>query len=306
MNFPWVSEAWTEPIGQNLYASALLLVGQAFLLILKLAYKKRNTPLLISLLHWVALVITPAAIFLYSLLNAKTDRIYFLVFSVSLVPLFWSLLGKSRLILARVADLEPRINRLTRLGIYDAVLEPHVDDYKEFLDRTVSDFALLGIGAEKLTRDFETFRLMVTRCGTPSKPVRLLLVFPDAEWLREGAQRRGLGQSSFREIQIASLKKIACVRHEFRGHVEVRFYRAKPIFRMLFSNHRECWFGHYTDSVSQTGTNEYMDRSNSNIVVAAPEGKPPDLEFFGALTHYFDDAWERAKGDTWDFKTWIT
>ena len=309
MSYPWVPDSWVEPVSQNLYASLILIVVQSIAVMvwrgLAWGYRNRGAPKFVTLFGWLTLALVPLTLLAIGLREENVSRIQFAAFALSLTPLLLVLNHRQRSFAYKAAEVLAKTDRLRHLGFHDAVVQPHVEDYKRFLEASVSDFALLGIGAEKLTRDFETFRSMVTRCGKPARPVRLLLVSPDANWLGDGARRRGLGQSNFREIQIASLRRIARVREEFSGNVEVRFYTWRPVFRLLFSNHNLCWFGHYSESVSNTGTNEFIDRSNSNVVVMAPQGKALDLEFFGALEHHFDELWEQSRGMTWDFKTYI-
>lgn len=309
MTYPWVPSSWLEPVSQNLYASIVFVLGQgiAFLIWrgLKWVYRNRNTPRFVTVFEWTALALAPIALLAEGLREENASRLQFLAFALSIAPLLWVLRNRYKKFAVQSSETLAKTDRLRHMGFHDAIVQPHVDDYKRFLDAAVSNFALLGIGAEKLTRDFESFRSMVTRCGTSSKPVRLLLVSPDANWLGDGARRRGLGQSNFKEIQITSLQRIARIREEFRGPIEVRFYTWRPVFRLLFSNNNLCWFGHYSESVSTTGTNEFIDRSNSNVVVMAPQGKALDLEFFGALQHHFDELWEQSKEAAWDFKTYI-
>jgi len=232
--------------------------------------------------------------------------IVLLTLAVSFAPFA---IAASKAYLGRGRELEwlrSKLSSFAAIGVDDVVVSPDTEAYSKFLAEATSAFAFQGIGAEKLTRDFAAFQSMVSRCGTPVSPVRLLLVSPEASWLKDGAARRGLGRSSFSDRQAQSLQRIARIRSEFSGQVAVRFYSARPVFRMMFVNRSICWLGHYTESAATPGQNEYAEQSNSSIVLGKPKAKAPDQQFYGALETFFDEQWESSRSEEWDFKRFLS
>lgn len=145
----------------------------------------------------------------------------------------------------------------------------------------------------------------MNRCSSPDKPARFLLIAPDVPWVNDGSSRRGLGKHHFRDLLVNSLKSIARLKKDFNIPIEVRFYRGTPLFRLLFINDDECWFGYYSESVVNSGENEFKDKSHTTLIVKRPSDKPPDREFFGATEAYFNELWEKAEEEKWDFKKYL-
>ncbi|WP_036505327.1 hypothetical protein, partial [Nitrosococcus oceani] len=87
---------------------------------------------------------------------------------------------------------------------------------------------------------------------------------------------------------------------------EVRFYRSTPLFRMIFVNDEECWFGYYSESVVNSGENEFVNKSRTNIIIRRPKNKPPDRELYGAIEAYYNTLWEKSTDEIWDFKKYLS
>ncbi len=256
---------------------------------------------LVAILGWGILVAPPLIILGLVLRLQNTSTIIIFILTMSIIP-FALVAGRKYFAMRRNLT---KLNRFNIVGINDVIINPDTEKYRRFLLAATSSFAFQGVGAEKLTRDFDIFQSMVSRCGTPANPVRLLLISPDVNWLKDGAARRGLGRSSFSDKQIQSLQRIARIKAEYSGHITVRFYSSRPVFRMMFANSEICWLGHYTESAALPGENEYAEQSNSSVVLRKPEGKAPDQQLYGALEMFFEEQWETSKESEWDFRTYL-
>jgi hypothetical protein len=295
MNFPFVDADWTTPVNQNLYASVIFWLAQVGFSLLWSALKRRmGANKFVSGLGWLVLALPPLAIVGVTLWQGVISPGTLLLFTLSLGPA-----GLQTMLAFR------SLRALRAAGVHGAIREPDVPAYQEFLTKANSGFSFLGVGAEKLTRDFDAFQAMVARCGTPSKPVRLLLVSPNATWLQTGASRRGLNRATFQSKQADSLEKIERIRTKFSGEIEVRFYHERPSLRLMFANGEVCWLGHYTETAAAPGRNEYEQKSNSCVVLKRPSDRAPDQQLYGALEGLFDEMWESARGHEWDFKTYL-
>jgi hypothetical protein len=228
----------------------------------------------------------------------------FIIFSIPILIIY----KKYFKVIQRLANStknELTISRMHSIGVYDINIEPKVDDYKRILDNAHNGFDMMGIGADKVTRDFDTFRLAMSRCSSV-RPVRFLLIAPDIAWVNESAIRQGLVGSNFKERIIRSLKLIAKLHNEYSIPVEVRFYRTKPIFRVMITNNDECWLGYYCDSVVSTGQNEFESKGNSSLILKRPSNRPQDREFFGVAKAYFEQQWDMPGVEKWDFTKYLT
>lgn len=296
MAYPLVPDSWTDPVNQNLYASGLLLIVQIVVGLIRSLLRHYWTAAgkVVSGLGWVTLAVPPVAIAVLTVVQGMVSRWTPAIFLVSLLP-------------AAAVSVRGfiQLRMLREVGVQGAIKEPNIAAYQNFLKAANSSFAFLGVGAEKLTRDFDVFQHMVSRCGTPAKPVRLLLVSPNANWLQTGAARRGLNRTTFQAKQVDSLQKIKRIKTDFSGEIEVRFYSERPSLRLMFANGAVCWLGHYTETAATPGKNEFEQRSNSCVVLQRPSDRAPDQQLYGALEGLFDEMWESAKGQEWDYKTFL-
>lgn len=310
MAYPLTPESWADPISQNLYAGILTLLLQAVLLgawrLLKKYRLAESAPKVTTFLGWSGLLVPPIFAVVAALVRWDASAITAALIAVSALPLGAVATKAYQTRGTAIHDLESKLRRFSEVGVDDVMFNPNVDAYTKFLTSANSAFSFQGVGAEKLTRDFNIFQAMVSRCGTPTHPVRLLLVSPDAAWLQEGAARRGLGRSSFADRQTQSLQRIARVKREFSGNIVVRFYTARPVFRLMFSDRSTCWLGHYTESAASPGQNEFAEQSNSSLVLARPRTKAPDQQLYGALEMYFEEQWNSAGSSEWDFSSYLT
>lgn len=310
MAYPLTPESWSDPISQSLYAGVLTLLLQTLLLgtwrLLRRYRIAASAPKITTFLGWSGLVAPPIIAVAAAVFRWDASAITALLIAVSALPLSFVATKAYRTRGIAIHALESKLRRFDEVGVDDVMSNPNVDAYTKFLSSANSAFAFQGVGAEKLTRDFDIFQAMVSRCGTPTHPVRLLLVSPHAAWLQEGAARRGLGRSSFADKQTQSLQRIARVKREFSGNIIVRFYTARPVFRLMFSDRTTCWLGHYTESAAAPGQNEFAEQSNSSLVLARPRTKAPDQQLYGALEMYFEEQWNFAGSSEWDFSNYLT
>ena len=298
MTYPLVPEGWTDSINQNIYASVVVLIVQYFgyvvLRFLRWGYRGQPPSKLVGTLGWLWLLVPPVLVFVLALFGGYVNYIVASALLLSVMPV--------AVVMIRAYT---KLAHFNIMGFEDVIVNPGIDAYCKFLSDAHSAFWFQGVGAEKLTRNFEIFQSMVSRCGTPASPVRLLLVSPEASWLKDGAIRRGLGRSSFSDKQVESLQRVARVRNESNGQIVVRFYSSRPVFRMMFANQSVCWLGHYTESAAMRGQNEYAEQSNSSMVLGKPTAKAPDKQLYGALEMYFEEQWDSAKEEEWDFKRFL-
>lgn len=309
MNFAFVPIDWQVSISQSVIASVLVLTFQLIFTYIfrKILNRKGNGPrgYIWSNLYLLSYSVPFLALLAISASSDEISRTNMFFIACGAGVFAYATKRKISILEAGLRDANLFKDRLESAGVKGAIIDPTVEDYKSLLKRTITGFSLLGIGAEKLTRDFETFRDAMNRCSSPEKPARLLLVAPDVAWVNDGASRRGLGKNHFKDILINSLKSIARLKKDYNTPIEVRFYRGKPLFRLLFINEDECWFGYYSESVINSGENEFQDKSHTTLIVKRPGNKPPDREFYGATEAYFNELWDKSEGDKWDFKRFL-
>ncbi|TXH77225.1 MAG: hypothetical protein E6Q88_01780 [Lysobacteraceae bacterium] len=307
MNYPGTPEDWAVPITQNLYASLFFLIIQTALLVVLrwldryLRNKNQKLVLYKDFFGFLGVSLFPA-LCLYSVTkDNKVSGLGVVIVILSFVPLMFYALRFAYSWLALVSFAK----KANVLGIHGVTLKPGMADYRKILESAAKEFMMMGVGADKLTRDVDVFRGVVNRCGSAHQPVRLLLIHPDAEWVADTAQRRGLAKNEFRGRITASLARIKLIKSNYAGNVEVRFYTQKPIFRLIFLNGKSCLFGQYTETAAKFGENEYDNFSNPNIEISASENRAHDLELYGAMKDYFEQMWRSCEGNSWDFKTFV-
>lgn len=309
MEFPFVPTSWQVPISQNVYASVLVLLAQVVLTYIfrKLSEKKESSSsgYIWSYIYLLSYSVPFLALLLIAGLSDEVSKLNILLIAFGAAIFAYATKRKISKLDSDLNNSNLLIKRLESAGIIDAIIDPTIEDYKVLLKETITGFSLLGIGAEKLTRDFDLFRETMNRCTRPEKAARFLLVAPDVPWVNEGSSRRGLGKHHFRDLLVSSLKSIARLNKDFNIPIEVRFYRNKPLFRLLFVNDDKCLFGYYSESVVNSGENEFKNRSHTSLVIRRPADKPPDREFFGATEAYFNELWEKAEDEKWDFKKYL-
>ncbi|MEI8574529.1 hypothetical protein U737_20055 [Methylomonas sp. LW13] len=310
MKFPFAPDSWSDPIWQGMIASSVVLIiqviGATILTWVRKSRIKAGRNDFGSLLYIAVTAVPFIVLLIISAYSTNITGIHVLFIAVSsLIPFFMlsSYIFRVEKNLRGSAEL---LARLHAAGVHDAVIDPTIEDYSNLLKGTIHGFSLLGVGAEKLTRDFEVFKSAMNRCSNNNNPARFLLVAPDVDWVHEGATRRGLGKSHFKELLIRSLRKIKQLKEEYQTPIEVRFYRSKPLFRILLINNNECWFGYYSESVVNTQENEFENKSHTTLIVRKPLDIPPDREFYGATEEYFNQLWKQAKRDVWDFEKYLS
>lgn len=302
MSYPLVPSSWTDAISQNLYASLLLVLIEVAAVVLK--------PFVVRLQHdWsvrsIRLPVVPTlvscctisySLLLLSMKVVERNAVATLTASLVLTLVAWALE-------VRVLQLKARqLTDLQAVGIRAAVVDPTVEDYSKLLKSSRNQFLFMGLGAEKLTRDFPVFQDAMNRCATADRPVRFLLTSPDVPWLQEAAERRGLASLEFRQKLLQSLVRLKAVKEDSSIPIEVRFYRLRPTLRLIFTSD-VCWLGYYSESVNYPGKNEFENMSHSNVVFGRDFGSDEERAFCGALRAHFETRWNDA--EPWDFARYL-
>jgi hypothetical protein len=169
-------------------------------------------------------------------------------------------------------------------------------DYATALNMCNSDLEFLGIGASKLTRLYREFEGAITRCSRPDRAIKFLLSRPDAEGLRRIATLAGRDPSEYQHTVQESLRMIADFRTRRGKHIEVRFYRDFPAFRIMFINDSTCLISHYV-----LGKGDGSNLPQLQLI------KMTDVEdiksLFYGFRYYFDSIWREA--EAWDFQQYL-
>lgn len=169
-------------------------------------------------------------------------------------------------------------------------------DYATALKMCNSDLEFLGIGASKLTRLGLEFEGAINRCSRPDCAIKFLLSRPDAEGLRRIATLAGRDASEYQHTVQESLRMIADFRTRRAKHIEVRFYRDFPAFRIMFINDSTCLVSHY---VLGKGDGSNLPQLHLIKMTDAEDIK----SLFYGFRYYFDSMWRDA--EPWDFRRYL-
>lgn len=295
---PLVMPNWDD-ISQNVYAA--ILVGMA----VSLWGLRRRISMSLQVMVQVFGVLPLSLVFIELL---RSDLAYRWVSAGLLLIYLFGFFVQTVLLFRMRKDLERKSETLSRIsgfGIVDAFPAHNVDNIDDVVSSSIGSFSMMGVGAEKVTRNFEGFRDMVLRCGARGRPVRMLLLQPGTPWLRTGAQKRGLGKYEFKDATISSLKRIARIKKEHKGEIEVRFYKTTPLFRIVFSGIDDCWLSYYSESVASQNINEFFSSTSRLIKIARLKDVSVDQGIYGFLSDYFDRVWEESAGREWNFQEHI-
>lgn len=151
----------------------------------------------------------------------------------------------------------------------------------------------LGVGASKLSSTGLAFEEAIQRCSRPGRPIRFLLCSPRHKDLERIARQAGVVQEKYRENVSQSLDIIARLKRERERNIEVRFYDALPLFRLMFIDDELCLASHY-----YFGENDGSQLPQLHIRKIGTARDTDSLYF--PLHEYFDLLWNDAK--EWDFQ----
>lgn len=206
----------------------------------------------------------------------------FFVSTVVILFLLWRELHKFWSLGIRGADQE------IRRGI----------DYDKSLSLCKNQFAMLGIGAAKLTRQKE-FEAAVRRCR-PDQPIRLLLCKPTDENLTAAAIRFGKSRDEYQREVIGSLRRIAELKEQKGLNIEVRFHSLNPsIFRLLLIDDSICLLSYY---ILGEGDGSQLPQLH---IVAPPQTVRVVNSFYYPFKLYFDNLWKASEKESWDYKAYL-
>ncbi len=166
MAYPLIPDSWTDPITQNLYAAVLFLLAQGIVLgvwrILKWFWRTKPTPRLVAALGWIGLFLPPLLMLALILTQpSKAGQIVMLT-ALSMAPAAVAAIRTYTALRRKANEIEGQLDRFVAVGVHDAIVNPTIDNYRRFLSAATSGFAFQGVGAEKLTRDFDVFQSMVS------------------------------------------------------------------------------------------------------------------------------------------------
>jgi hypothetical protein len=169
-------------------------------------------------------------------------------------------------------------------------------DFQKALRLVSNSFDFLGIGAAKLTSERVAFEEAIARCNRPDRPVRFLLCKPDNQELQYMAQSADQGRESYQNKVQESLRMIADLRNKRAWHIQVRFYKEFPTFRLMFIDDSLCLASHYV-----LGKGSGADLPQLHIVRL--RGARDIDSLYYAFNSYFERFWKDA--EEWDFKQYI-
>lgn len=185
------------------------------------------------------------------------------------------------------------LNQYWQLGIISADFHTAQGlDYDTSLSLCHSRLSFLGIGGSKLTRSYG-FENALLRCNQ-DKPIRFLLLNPNDKTLVSAARRAGKDSQQYLKQVVNSLKKLKEIKENREVNIQVKFYKGRPLFRLMFLDNSLCLFGGYTKIGVDDGSqlpqvhllNKYDQRDTTCL--------------YSTLEKYYEDLWE--KSEDWDFQ----
>ncbi|OGR00424.1 MAG: hypothetical protein A2511_10465 [Deltaproteobacteria bacterium RIFOXYD12_FULL_50_9] len=187
------------------------------------------------------------------------------------------------------------LNQFRAVGIYgaDEKIKSGID-YKASLKLCQNSLSFLGIGASKLTEIIE-FEQALERCSDDN-PVRFLLFEPTNEKLTEAAMRANRPVEEYRNIVLKSLQTIAQLKRNRNFNIEVRFYQATPIFRLMLIDDSLCLL-----SYNIFGKGDGSDFPQLHLIKSI--GAQKEKSFYHPLNLYFEQQWN--EGIAWNFQDYL-
>lgn len=168
-------------------------------------------------------------------------------------------------------------------------------DYKKSLQMCQSKLYFHGVGASKLTESDE-FERALLRCKQ-EKPIKFLLLEPNNPYLTSAAKRAEKDNESYHKKVLQSLLKIAKLKKERDLNIDVRFYKGKPLFRLMFIDDTLCLLSPYTE----LGVDDGSSLPQIHLLNSVDAGHRKSL--YCSFENYFDQIWNNSK--EWDFEEYI-
>jgi len=175
------------------------------------------------------------------------------------------------------------------------MVEPHIASGTQPTDALKlckNNFKFLGIAANKFLFTPE-FDATVLRCNRAGDSIKFLLSSPDNPIIKQMARRAGRDENEFRNMIIATLKKLKVLKFEHGYNIEVRLYRSggdsgPPSFRLFFIDSTSVLVSYY---LMGEGNGSQMPQ----MIIHKPDGKREVENFYFAFDHYFNSLWENSE-----------
>jgi hypothetical protein len=188
------------------------------------------------------------------------------------------------------------LSRLWRVGVVGA--DVTIRDglgYSASLRLVHSELSFLGTGAHKLT-GLPEFGDALRRCRS-DVPIRLLLRRPDDPALVAAARRADRQEAAYKNNVIESLRRIKALQESI-GNVEVRFYDGDLVFRVMLVD-RTMALVSYNDYGRGDGSELPQLHLLGHLDARAGQS------FFSAFEYYFNERWQDATHQQWDFAMYL-
>jgi hypothetical protein len=166
--------------------------------------------------------------------------------------------------------------------------------FKESLDLCTNSLEFMGIAASKLTGEKTAFEKAIVRCHRENKPIRFLLCDPSSNELIKMARQANKPDKEYQENAKKSLRVLAEMKLSRERNIEVRFYKALPLFRLMFIDDVLCLASHY---VFGEGDGSQLPQ----LHVRRPTSAQRDVEtLYHPFRTYFERVWQESA--PWDFR----
>jgi len=236
-------------------------------------------------------------VFYYRNLEEKIISNETIYISISIVTLFY------------VSLLLMLLWKYKKIGIYgvDTSIKTGTD-YNKALRTVKTEFKFLGVGGNKLTNNYEEFKLAVNRAGVEGKHVRLLLCDPKSEALEIIAKKAGKKGREVKEYS-SNVKKSLSILAELKdsGHkIDVKFYNAKseddmPIFRLMFFNSKYC-----LASYTVFGVKGHKGEQLPQLHLTSSDPDHVVNSFYFAFDRVFERLWSNKETVDWSYKEFLS
>lgn len=195
-------------------------------------------------------------------------------------------------------NIPVNLSTVESIGIQSATTETADSalSYSDSIRRASSNFALLGVGADKLTSNEPDFEKLVRRVMDRGGEIRLLLLAPDSYVaLNDDGEERvaNISQSVSRSLQriIELTNKLKCGQN-----IKIRSYFAishdhVPPFRLTFLDDEQC-------IVSPRDLGDADGAKTQPQIAFSKSTKFGSSAYYGAFRRYFEGLWRHANPET--------
>jgi hypothetical protein len=202
---------------------------------------------------------------------------------VSIIPLFVLLFNE--------------LNQFWKIGLVGADQQVTTGiDYVTALGMCQNSLDFLGIGAAKLVEHQKEFKDAIDRCNRSDRPVRLLLIQPNAPGLERIAKMAGRDPQAYRQTVTDSLRLISRLRNEDERNIQVRLYEDLPAFRLMFINDSICLMSYY---VLGKGNGSNLPQLH---VIKIEHARDVESMYYG-FSAYFGKIWDNSQ--EWNFQDFL-